>query len=35
VFTFPLNLMQNEEQDGYPAYQVMREVIDWFWDDLP
>ena len=35
LFTFPLNLMQNEEQDNYPAYRVMEEVIEWFWEDLP
>ncbi|UCB53513.1 MAG: hypothetical protein JSV10_05410 [Candidatus Zixiibacteriota bacterium] len=35
LFTFPLNLMQNEEEDGYPAYQLMKEVIDWFWEDMP
>lgn len=35
LFTFPLNLMQNDEEDDYPAYQVMKEVIEWFWEDLP
>jgi hypothetical protein len=34
VFTFPPNLMQNEPDD-YPVYQVMKEVITWFWEDLP
>jgi hypothetical protein len=34
-FTFPLNLMQNDEQDDYPAHQVMKGVIEWFWEDLP
>lgn len=35
LFTFPLNLMQNDEEDDYPAYQVMKEVIDWFMEDRP
>jgi hypothetical protein len=30
LFTFPLNLMQNDA-----AYRVMEEVIDWFMEDLP
>lgn len=34
VFTFPFNLMQNEEP-GYPVNQVMKEIIEWFWEDLP
>jgi len=35
LFSFPLNLMKNEAADDYPAYQVMKDVIDWFWEDLP
>ena len=34
VFTFPPNLMKNEEPE-YPVHQVMKEVIEWFWENLP
>jgi hypothetical protein len=29
-FTFPLNLMKNEEADGFPAFKVMEEMVRWF-----
>jgi hypothetical protein len=34
-FTFPLDLMKNEASDNYPVYEVMKQVIEWFWQDLP
>ncbi len=35
VFCFPLNLMKNDQQDNYPAFEVMGKVVKWFWEDLP
>jgi hypothetical protein len=29
-FTFPLNLMKNDEADGRPAFKVIEEMVRWF-----
>ncbi len=34
-FTFPLELMKNEASDNYPVYEVMKQTIEWFLQDLP
>lgn len=34
-FTFPLELMRNEASDNYPVYEVMKQTIEWFLQDLP
>ncbi|KPK99793.1 MAG: hypothetical protein AMJ91_06225 [candidate division Zixibacteria bacterium SM23_73_3] len=33
-FCFPLNLMKNESPD-YPVFDVMKKMVEWFWEDLP
>lgn len=33
-FCFPLNLMKNESPDQ-PGFEVMEEMVKWFWEDLP
>ncbi|MFH1337219.1 MAG: hypothetical protein ABII96_11955 [Candidatus Zixiibacteriota bacterium] len=32
-FCFPLHLMKND--GNQPVYQVMKRVVEWFWEDLP
>ncbi|MGB8658537.1 MAG: hypothetical protein WCE90_12260 [Candidatus Zixiibacteriota bacterium] len=33
-FTFPLNLLKNDAPD-YPVNQVVKGLVDWFWENLP
>jgi hypothetical protein len=33
-FSFPINLMKNDAPD-YSTFQVMKRVVEWFWEDLP
>ncbi len=33
-FSFPLNLMKNDPPD-YPVFEVIRRMVEWFWEDLP
>jgi len=34
-FCFPLSLMKNDAEDGYPVFEVMGKLVEWFWEDLP